>query len=64
MTANEMLLFSTALLYWTEHRQGGELADAADVNDGIERISEVSRVQPTPIELATIISIHHEMLNK
>jgi len=57
-----MLLFATALLFWTQHRQGGDLADSADINDGIDAVSEMSRIKPNGIERLTIISVYKEMI--
>jgi hypothetical protein len=63
MTSNEMLLFATALVFWSEHRQGGDLDDAADIGDGFDSISEKSRVHPTAIEKMTIVGIYAEILS-
>jgi len=38
------------------------LADSADINDGIDAVSEMSRIKPNGIERLTIISVYKEMI--
>ena len=63
MSDIEIELFTTALVFWFEHRQGGECADAADFQDGCEAVQEKSGVIPTALDKIAIRSLlrskHH-----
>lgn len=54
MSPNEQKLFSVALKFWFEHRQGGACADVADFDDGCNAIKEETGITPSPDDLIAI----------
>jgi hypothetical protein len=63
MSANEIKLFAAALVCWMEHRLEWETADVAGIEDGIERVSELTEIIPSATERSLIISLYHESVD-
>ena len=62
MTTTEISLFASGLVCWMEHRVDWETADVSGIEDGIERIAELSKIEPSASERSIIVSLYHEML--